>query len=61
MKFFRLLLILVLFYSTALFSQSEYPEISFSDLQNYSYQIIFDAGNYYIVVIEGTTYIVYLE
>ena len=61
MKKYLCTLFLVIFLLIPLFSQLFYPEIPYSELEDYNYQIIYENtyDDYYIVKIEGVFYIVY--
>lgn len=59
MKFLRLLLIACFLYFGSLFSQPDYPEISFSELAQYSYEVISEGQDYFLVDIDGVIYIVF--
>jgi hypothetical protein len=60
MKFLRLLLITILFYSASLFSQPDYPVITFEELLNVEYEIIQEFEGYSYIEIDGIIY-VYLK
>ena len=59
MKILRLLLISAAFYFGSLFCQPDYPEINYSELHLFSYEIIYETEGYFLVKIDGVTYIVY--
>lgn len=60
-----LLLVIILSFPLSnfvpLFSQPNYPEIPYSELEDYVYEIIHEDTyyDYYIVKVEGVVYIVY--
>ncbi|MGD8782666.1 MAG: hypothetical protein PVH88_27385 [Ignavibacteria bacterium] len=58
MKFLRLLLI-ILFCSSLLFSQPNYPVITYEELENIEYTILEEHDGYSYVEVDGVIYIVY--
>ncbi len=61
MKKFFFLFLLGTILTFPIFSQTDFPEISKDELENYEYQVIYEEpeGTYKIIIIDGVTYIVY--